>query len=183
MSLLAERLLAVHDALDRAGLPHAFGGAIALAYCTQEPRGTRDLDINVFVGAGRAGDVFDALPGEIAIVAGDKRRVARDGQVRVMWGETPVDLFFSTHDYHDEAAGQVRHVPFEGRSIPVLGCESLIVFKVMFNRTRDWADIEAMLEAGVDVRGSLEPLRRIMGGDDPAVARLASLASLDREDR
>lgn len=54
MSLLAQRLLAVHDALDAAELPHAFGGAIALAYCTEEPRGTRDLDVNVFVDPTRA---------------------------------------------------------------------------------------------------------------------------------
>ena len=49
MSALGERLLAVHDALDGAGMPHAIGGAIALGYCVVEPRGTRDLDVNVFV--------------------------------------------------------------------------------------------------------------------------------------
>jgi hypothetical protein len=49
VSVLAQRLLAVHAALDDAGLPHAFGGAIALAYCTLEPRGTRDIDVNVFI--------------------------------------------------------------------------------------------------------------------------------------
>src|SRR5262249_41808856 len=45
LSVLAERLIAIHDSLDAAGVPHAFGGAIALAYCTEEPRGTRDLDV------------------------------------------------------------------------------------------------------------------------------------------
>jgi hypothetical protein len=49
MSALGERLLAVHEALDQAELPHAFGGAIALGYCVVEPRGTRDLDVNVFL--------------------------------------------------------------------------------------------------------------------------------------
>lgn len=53
MSVLAERLLAVHDALADARLPHAIGGAIALGYCTEEPRGTRDLDVNVFVAQRR----------------------------------------------------------------------------------------------------------------------------------
>ena len=41
------------------------GGAIALAYCTLDPRGTRDLDFNVFVGAERAREVFAALPDKI----------------------------------------------------------------------------------------------------------------------
>jgi hypothetical protein len=39
MSALAKRLIDIHDALTAADLPHAFGGAVALAYCTQEPRG------------------------------------------------------------------------------------------------------------------------------------------------
>jgi hypothetical protein len=54
MSVLAERLLEVHAALSEAKLAHAFGGAIALAYCTEEPRGTRDLDVNVFVSPQRS---------------------------------------------------------------------------------------------------------------------------------
>ena len=62
MSLLGERLLAVHDSLTDAALPHAFGGAIALAYCTEEPRGTRDLDVNVFVDPLRAEEALSALP-------------------------------------------------------------------------------------------------------------------------
>jgi len=45
MSKIREMLWAVHDALERADIPRAVGGgAIALAYCTLRPRGTRDLD-------------------------------------------------------------------------------------------------------------------------------------------
>jgi len=40
MSELGDQLLAVHDGLDAAGIPHAIGGAIALGYCVLEPRGT-----------------------------------------------------------------------------------------------------------------------------------------------
>ena len=67
-------------------------------------------------------------------------------------------------------------MPFEGGTIPVLGCVALMVFKAMFDRTRDWADIEAMLEAGgVDARRALDRLRSFLGSSDPAVLRLASL--------
>jgi hypothetical protein len=38
---LAERVLALHRALEDADVPHAFGGAIILAYATMNPRGTR----------------------------------------------------------------------------------------------------------------------------------------------
>ena len=34
---LTERIVALHAALDTAGVPHAFGGALALAWCTQPP--------------------------------------------------------------------------------------------------------------------------------------------------
>jgi hypothetical protein len=176
MSVLAERLLAVHASLDEAGLPHAFGGAIALAYCTQEPRGTRDLDVNVFVGADRANDVLDAMPRGVTVRRADRVAARRDGQVRVMWGDTPVDLFLDTHEFHREAAQGIADVPFEGTTIPVLGGEALIVFKAMFNRTKDWADIEAILDAGAaNGRRALDRIRSLLGETDPAVARLAAL--------
>src|ERR1051326_438401 len=120
MSKLGELLLAVHDGLDRAGIPHAVGGAIALAYCTLDPRGTRDLDFNVFVGPERAREVLAALPNGIEVSGERLERLERDGQVRLHAGTTPVDLFLSVLPFHDHVAGQVRQVPFEGRSIPVL---------------------------------------------------------------
>ena len=52
---LGERLVTLHQALDAAGVPHAFGGAIALAYCTEDPRGTNDIDCNVCVPASDPG--------------------------------------------------------------------------------------------------------------------------------
>lgn len=178
MSILAERLIAVHAALDKGGIEHAFGGAIALAYCTQEPRGTRDIDVNAFVDAQHADDVLDALPPGVTISRADRRAARREGQVRVMWEDTPIDLFFDTHEYHRTTAESVREVPFEGTTIPVLDCESLIVFKAMFNRTRDWADIEAILESGVeDGKKALDQLRLLLGDSDPAALRLAGLVT------
>lgn len=177
MSVLAERLLAVHVALARARIPHAFGGAIALAYCTEEPRGTRDLDVNVFVDVTAARSVFAALPDEMTVSDADIRAVERDGQVRVWWEDTPVDVFFDVHTFHRYVAGDVRIVPFAGAEIPVLGCTSLAVFKAIFNRTKDWADIEAMEEvAALDAAAVLGWLVQIIGADDPRTRRLGELA-------
>lgn len=176
MSVLSERLLAVHAALDQAAIPHAFGGAIALAYCTQEPRGTRDIDVNVFVGVDRADAVLDAMPREVTVTPSDRAVARKDGQVRLMWDDTPVDMFFDTHEFFREVAKGVVEVPFEGTAIPVLGCEALIVFKTMYNRTRDWADVEAVLAAGAaDGRRALETVRGLLGSSDPAAVRLAGL--------
>ena len=46
MTTLVEKVLALAEAFARAGVPHAFGGVIALAYCTEDPRGTRNVDVN-----------------------------------------------------------------------------------------------------------------------------------------
>lgn len=176
MSVLAGRLLAVHTALDRAGLPHAFGGAIALAYCTQEPRGTRDLDVNVFVETDRADEVLDALPADVTVTRANRTTARREGQVRVMWDDTPIDVFLNTDVFHREAAGGVREVPFENTTIPVLGCGSLAVFKALFGRTRDWADIEAMLEAeAIDGGQVLSRLRALVGPSHASVKRLRTV--------
>ena len=176
MSTLVDKLFAIHDALTAAGLAHAFGGAIALAYCTEEPRGTRDIDVNVFLAADRAERGLAALPEGVAQPPGTAETIARDGQIRRWWDDTPVDLFFNYDPIHEEAARNRRTVPFEGVRIPVLGPVELAVFKVMFDRTRDWADVEAMAERGTldfgAVRGAL---RRMLPRDDARFERLAQV--------
>jgi hypothetical protein len=177
MSLLAQRLLDVHDALSRAKLPHAFGGAIALAYCTREPRGTRDLDVNVFVDPSRADKVLAALPHGVTTTDADVLTAKREGQVRVWWEDTPIDVFLDLHRFHDEVAAGVRLVPFEDRTIPVLACTALAVFKALFDRTKNWADIEEIAAAGaLDFTSAEAWLEQLVGADSPAARRLASLA-------
>jgi hypothetical protein len=176
MSVLADRLLAVHAALDAAALPHAFGGAIALAYCTEEPRGTRDIDVNVFVQPSAAARVLAALPAGVIVDAAAVTTATTDGQVRVWWDETPVDVFLDVHEFHTALALGVRRVPFAGAEIPVLDCASLAVLKAMYGRTKDWADLEAMHEAGaLDATTLLGWTTRLLGGDHASTKRLATL--------
>jgi hypothetical protein len=176
MSVLADRVREVHAALNAAGIPHAFGGALALAYCTEEPRGTRDVDVNVFVGADQAGPVLAALPTGVAVADRDIVAAEQDGQVRVWWEDTPVDVFFDVHEFHDAARASVRPVPFSGVTIPVLGCAAVAVFKLVFNRTRDWADVEAMLEVDAFDRSAvLGWVVRLFGPADQRTARLLKL--------
>jgi hypothetical protein len=178
MSDLAERLLAVHDTLTAARVPHAFGGAIALAYCTEEPRGTRDIDVNLFVGAANAAEVLATLPNGVAVRPVEINAAERDGQVRVWWGDTPLDLFFAVHEFHRDVEANVRWVPFVGRDIPVIDCDAVVVFKALFNRTRDWADIEAVVGAGaIDGERALHWVERLVGREDPIAARLAGLVA------
>lgn len=173
---LAERLLALHRALEAAGLPHAFGGAIALAYWTAEPRGTRDLDVNVFVPAADADRVLAALPSAVMSTANDRRALIDRGQSRLWWDDTPVDVFLDYAPIHAAAQRNHREVPFAGEVIPVLGPVELAVFKAMFDRTKDWADIEAMVaNDAVPLEVVRRELMTMVGPGDPRITRLDSL--------
>ena len=173
---LADRMVAIHRSLEAGSIPHAFGGALALAWCTERARGTIDLDLNLFVPPERAGDVLAALPDGVRWTDADVRQIERDGQIRLWWDETPIDVFFSTTDYYDEVANRVRWEPFAGHEVPFLSCRDLAVFKAFFNRTRDWADLEDMTAAGtLDTDAVLGTLVRYLGADDDRVERLRSL--------
>ncbi len=182
MSELVDKLHAIDVALTDALLPHAFGGAIALAYCTHEPRGTRDLDLNVFVPAERADEVLAALPDGVSVSGRDVEAVRRAGQTRLWWGDTPVDVFLNNHPFHEVVAEGVRWVELGGRDVPVLDCASLVVFKALFDRTKDWADIEAMaVAAPMAIDEAAAALREMTGADDPTAARLADLVQTSRD--
>src|SRR4029078_3728703 len=99
---------------------------------------TQDVGVNVFVSPSRTRDVFDVLPRGITVRGSDLEDAERDGQVRLRWDDTPIDLFFSVIPFHDAVARNVRHVSFGDRTIPVLDCTALAVFKAMFARPRDW---------------------------------------------
>jgi len=173
---LAQRVTAIHGAL--AEVPHAFGGALALAYYA-EPRATIDIDLNVFIPAARFHEVARPLErlGVDTAAPGVEELARRDGQVRVMWDATPIDLFFAYDAFHDAAARARREVPFAEGTIPILAREHLVVCKVVFNRAKDWVDIDAMLaiDAELDVAEILRWVGRIAGDEDPRYERAAAL--------
>lgn len=174
---LPGKLLCLHAALDAAGLPHAFGGAIALAYCTQDPRGTRDIDVNVFVPASTPQPVLDALPAAVTVPEGTGAALIDDGQVRLWWDDTPVDLFLDYAPLHEQAARGRRTVPFAGAQIPVLGALELVLFKALFDRPKDWVDIAAVVAAqAVDPRVAVAGLHALVGPQDHRIRRLHDLA-------
>ena len=176
MSGVPEKMLALHEALRAADLDHAFGGALALAWCTERARGTIDIDLNVFVGTDRTGDLLGALPAPIGWTADDRARIERDGQQRLWWDATPVDIFLNTTPFHEQVAQRARWERFAGRELPFLSCEDLAVFKAFFNRTKDWADLEEMRDAGtLDVDRVVGVLVQHLGADDHRIERVRTL--------
>ena len=118
---------------------------------TTPNRATIDIDLNLFVPADRYAEIAAPLVG-LGVDADAPEAVAavgRDGQTCVMWDRTPIDMFFAYDAFHDAAAAARRTVPFADTDIPILAPEHLLVCKVVFDRPRDWVDIDAMLDAGV----------------------------------
>jgi len=88
---LVDKIVTLADVLDRSDIAWAIGGALALAYATEEPRGTRDIDLNVFVPSTAAARVFAALPDGVNHGKPDLAAAERDDQVRLWWDDTPDD--------------------------------------------------------------------------------------------
>lgn len=174
---LPDKVIAIHEALQESKVPHALGGALALAYYAT-PRATIDIDLNVFVPAERWKDVVDVL-GTLGVATGDldSAALARDGQCRLWWGDNAVDLFFAYDPIHEAMRKEARRVPFGEITVPILAPEHLAVCKAMFDRRKDWLDIEQMLIATdeLDVDEIQDWLERMVGSRDPRLGRFAEL--------
>ena len=121
---LPAKVAAVHRRLEEAGIPHAFGGALALAYYA-ESRETNDIDVNIF------------LPAE-------------ENELKLDWGGTPVHFFFSCDPLHEEMEKQVREIPLGDGTIPLISPEHLVIRKTLLGRPKDKRDIEG-IAAAVDL--------------------------------
>jgi hypothetical protein len=175
---LPAKVVAIHRALGTSRVPHAIGGALALAYYA-EPRATADVDVNVFVPTDRWPQVRDALAalGVAGGAAPPPDALERDGQARLWWGRNAVDLFFSYDEFHEEMRRGVRKVPFGEATLPILSPEHLAICKAMFDRSKDWLDIEQILVATdpIDLAEIERWLRRMAGQSDPRIAKLAEI--------
>ncbi|HVT22531.1 MAG TPA: hypothetical protein VHE57_14210 [Mycobacteriales bacterium] len=181
--IVLERTVDVHRRLDRAGIPHAIGGALALAYHVAQARATNDIDLNVSADPKAARRVLELLPDDVPWTDRDVSVVRRDGQVRLLWPlpeggpPIPLDLFFPQHALHAAIDARAELVPMLDASVPILSATDLLVFKALFDRRKDWADIEELLRFGkVDLSEARRWLVLIVGAKDKRLTTLAAIA-------
>jgi hypothetical protein len=141
--VLARRLA---DRFEAAGMPYAIGGALALAQWSV-PRGTKDVDLTLFVDETKWAEALQMLVTEGAEV--DEPRVLdelrRRGSARV-WGlGFPVDVFVPSIPFYTSVASRVVRRPLLGRAARFLSAEDLAVFKLLFFRLKDLADVQTLL--------------------------------------
>jgi hypothetical protein len=152
---LVSRIISLHEMLDSIGLPHQFGGAIALAWY-RNPRATTDIDVNLTLPPEAAEPILQALALlGVAITPEDRAAIAVDGQARLDWDGSYLDVFFATMALHFEMAERARVVRFGPVDLPILAPEDLIVCKAVFDRPKDWLDIEEMLRWGTEIDAAL----------------------------
>jgi hypothetical protein len=175
------RLVAVHDSLDRAGLDHAVGGALALATYVYPPRGTADIDLNLTADPADPARVLSALPKQVQIHSRAAEQLRSDSQVRLWWRsaalDTPIDLFLPASPiYHRLVVERAGPAVFLGAEIKVLTATDLMVFKMLFDRRKDWADIESLIRADAgDPAEAADWVAQIVGTTDPRLAKLQEI--------
>ncbi len=143
----AEAAVRIADALEAAGLPHAIGGALALAVAGV-PRGTADVDINVFVDDDRVPALVVTLRGlgidvELAhaIEAGH-----RDGMFVARWDGMRIDVFLPSIPFALEAQRtRILVTDDTGWRGWFLSAEAIAVFKLLFFRGKDRVDLERLV--------------------------------------
>lgn len=163
--------------LDSLRVPHQFGGAIALAWY-RSPRATADVDVNVTLPPDDAEPVLGALTHlGVSVSAEDRTLIARDGQARLDWEGSYLDIFFATLELHRQMAADAREVAFDRACIPILSPEHLIVCKAIFDRPKDWVDIEEIAVWGteVDAAAVLRWIDELLGAASAQHARLREL--------
>jgi hypothetical protein len=163
--------------LDSLGVSHQFGGAIALAWY-RNPRATTDIDVNLTLPPELAPPVLEALHG-LGVLVGPEGRaaIAEDGQARLDWDGSYLDVFFATTSLHFEMAERARFVRFGPVEIPILAPEHLVVCKAVFDRPKDWLDIEEMVRWGtrVDVVDTMAWVAALLGEDSAQWIRLGEV--------
>ncbi len=163
----------LHRSLEASGLPYAFGGALALAWCIPEPRTTRDVDLNIFIEAESAEVAIAALPDDVIASEQDKTELRTRGQARLACNTIPVDVFLTNDPFHSEVAARIVRHPFLGEEMPYLCCADLAVFKAFFDRHKDWFDLSEMFEAGsINLAEMTALIADLLDPDDHRIAKL-----------
>lgn len=180
--LLDAKVTRIAEALERAGIPYAFGGAIALAFYAA-PRATEDIDLNVFVPVEQAETCLEALRplGVVGEPSGHDRERHR---TTAHWDHTPIHLFFSYDPFHESCRTRTRVVSFGDGHIRVLAAEDITIFKIVYDRPRDRSEVrEVLLCMGerLDVGYIDRWLARLLGVSDARLAGFRRAVAAHRQ--
>lgn len=179
---IAEAARRVGFALEHAGVNYAIGGALALGV-HGALRATRDVDVNVFCEPSQWPAALAALAS--AGVKLEEQAALREAEAEgwfTGWlGAVRIDVFVPSIEFSWEAARRRVQRPFAGTSLWFLSVESLCIFKLLFFRTKDLADLEQLvLTTQLDRDWVRQTISSLMGADDPRVVAWDRVTSATR---
>ncbi len=165
--------LRIASALEKRGIPHALGGALAYGQYGI-PRATNDVDVNVFVGPDRLDEVFAALYdlGIQVNPAVARAAAEREGLMVFRMGPLRIDVFTPSIDFSWEASRTRVSHDIEGQSVWFLSVEALCVFKLLFFRGKDVVDLERLIAVQGDLINASYVRERIVEMLDDADPRV-----------
>ena len=172
------------EKLQARGQDYALGGAIALGFWGA-PRGTVDVDVTLYLPADQSSECVWLLQ-EIGCKFSQTESIAslnENGFCRVTFAGLSVDVFLPIVPFYEIARARRKSVELGGRPIMIWDAESLTVFKMMFFRRKDLADVEQILRTQgkqFDSPWVREQLAGIYGIRDP---RLSAWDDLVRDVR
>ena len=170
------------EQLESRDQDYAFGGAIALGYWGA-PRGTVDVDLTLYLPPDKPSDLVWLLQDVGCVVSATEAGASlrEHGFCRVAYAGMRVDVFLPIVPFYEAARGRRKRVDLANQPIMIWDAESLTVFKMMFFRRKDLADVEQILRTqGTQLdRGWVrDHLAQMYGSRDP---RLAAWDDLVRE--
>ncbi len=177
----ADAARAIADVLAAREIRYAIGGALALGVAGV-PRGTKDVDVNVFCSPSENGKVIDALASIGIHIERDAAiaRAARDGMFVGDWDGMRIDVFVPSIPFSDEAERTRMQVTVDGWTGSFLSPEAIAIFKLLFFRIKDLGDLTQLVAVRRDaldhayIRGWLVTM---MGEDDERVRRWDDIVS------
>lgn len=179
---VVEAVVRVTDALEAAGVDYALSGAVALAYWTT-PRATVDVDVAVDVTPESVPDLVATLVGAGCRAEPDAQERAMRGDFGVRCGGVRVDVFLPLLPVSRDLIARRVRVPFGERDVWIASAEDLAVFKLLYGRTKDFADLESLFAARrdkLDFNYLDEQVNAVFRPQDERAARYRRLAALAR---
>jgi hypothetical protein len=160
--------------LESQGKEYALGGAIALGYWGL-PRGTVDVDLTLFLSPEILSDCLWLLQEIDCEFSSTKaaESLREHGFCRVTYLGRNVDVFLPIIPFYEAARVRRKTVDLDGQPIMVWDAETLSVFKMMFFRRKDLADIEQILVTQgnqFDRSWVRERLVELYGARDPRIS-------------
>jgi hypothetical protein len=161
------------------GQDYAVGGALALGYWAV-PRGTVDVDITVYLPPDQPASCVRLLQSIGCELRSEQavHSLTEHGFCPVHFGGRHVDIFLPTALIYERARPRRKAVDLGGQQVMVWDAETLCVFKMMFFRRKDLADVEQIIQmqAGkLDRDWVLQQLLEMYGRHDPRISQWQEL--------